>query len=401
LKVFEDEAVIHTMVKPFCGSCRLGLLLSLGLVLFQSSLAAQVRPPLEITPELDKLLNTALAEMYRYELDSADQKFDELVRQFPDHPIGYMHKAEVVWWRALRDNKNRSLQSTFERYTEEAISKGDRLTKQNPKEFYAFLYTAGAYGNRTRYHVYITRKYYPAMRAGMRGYDYIKSAYKLRNSYVDCLIGIGAYNYFAGALPAVIKIFAWMFAEGGDKDKGIEQLQAAAQKGEYGQTAAKMVLLGAFYNEKRFDEYRHLLISLIEQFPTNPVFITWLADFYQRQNKPAEGVASLNDLLHQSNNDIRGALATAQLQFEKARLELEKRALDDSISSLGAIINSKLQDAPLQARALLLRAFAWDLKGNRDSALSDYRNVLRLPDVDDSHKSAKQFLRSPYRGSLR
>lgn len=368
-------------------------------LLWRLTLPAQAA--FEMTPEVGRLLRNALDEMYRYELDLADRKFDELVRQFPEHPIGYMHKAEVVWWRALRNNGDKSLEAAFDRYTNQAVNQGQQLVKRNPHDFYALLYTAGAHGNRTRYYVYITRSYYRAMRAGLRGYGYVKTAQELRPDYADCLIGIGAYNYFAGALPAVIRFFSWMFVERGDKDKGIEQLKIAAEKGEYGRTAAKMVLLGAYYNEKRLDEYQQLLKELNQQYPSNPVFITWIASFYLRQRQLDSGIQFLATLLNQRNSNSRARLATAQAQYEKGRLEVEKRALDPAIASFTQLIETKIEDPPLQVKAQLWRAFARDLKGQREAAVADYHAVLGMVDIEDSHKRARRFLSTPYSGQLR
>ena len=109
------------------------MVLLLLLLLF-SHLLAHAQTQFEITPEVDRLLRNGLNKMYRYDLKEADESFDELVRRFPEHPIGYMHKAEVVWWHALRDNKNPKLEADFERYTDLAINKGDNLLKKNPKE---------------------------------------------------------------------------------------------------------------------------------------------------------------------------------------------------------------------------------------------------------------------------
>lgn len=339
--------------------------------------------------------------MYRYDLKVADEGFDELMRRFPDHPVGPMHKAEVVWWRALRDNKNRTLEEAFDLYTELAVSKGQNLLKQNASDFYAYLYVAGAYGNRTRYNVYVKKSYYRAMRAGIKGYDFIRPAHALRKDYIDCLIGEGAYNYFAGSLPAVMKIFSWMFGPGGDREKGIQQLELAAQKGEYGQVAAKMVLLGVYYNEKRFEDYQRLLSDLIRQFPSNPVFTMWQADFCVRLGQLDEGIQRLNALISDSRNEPRSKLALLQAQYEKGRLELRKQAVNDAVSSLTQVIEAKLPDDPLLAKARLLRGCALDLKDSRESAKADYQAVLQLAETDDSHKKAKNFLNRPYVGTVK
>ena len=356
----------------------------------------------EITSEIDRLLRNGLNKMYRYELQEADESFDELVRRFPEHPIGYMHKAEVVWWHALRDNKNPKLEADFERYTELAINKGHYLLKKNPRDFFALLYVAGAYGNRTRYNVYINKSYYRAMRAGIKGYDFVGPAQALRPNYVDCLIGTGAYNYFAGSLPTLLKLFAWMFTQGGDKAKGIEQLELAAQKGEYGQIAAKMVLLGVYYNEKRFEDYQQMTSGLIEQFPTNPVFVMWLADFYIRQGKLDDGNQKLTLLLDKGKTVSRSKLSLAQIHYEKGRVLLEKKSGNDAVANLTRVIESDLPAGdPLLVKARLLRGCAWDLNGRREQAVADYQAVLQLRDTDDSQRKARSFLKQPYQGRTR
>jgi len=371
-------------------------------LLFCFAPVAHAQNQFDLTPEIDRLLRDGLNQMYRYDLREADESFDELVRRFPEHPIGYMHKAEVVWWHALRDNKNPKLEADFERYTELAINKGHSLLKKDPKDFYALLYVAGAYGNRTRYNVYVNKSYYRAMRAGIKGFEFVGPAQALRPNYADCLIGSGAYNYFAGSIPTLMKIFTWMFTQGGDKEKGIQQLEVAAQKGEYGQIAARMVLLGVYYNEKRFDDYQRLTSELIEQFPTNPVFVMWLADFYIRQGRLDEGNEKLTLLLDKSKTASRSELSRAQISFEKGRVLLEKLNAEDAAASLTRVIDGDLPGGdPLLAKARLLRGCAWDLLGKREQAIADYQAVLLLRDTDDCQRKARAFLKQPYRARTR
>jgi len=373
--------------------------LVLLLLLFSLAPVAHTQTRFDFTPEIDRLLRDGLNRMYRYDLREADESFDDLVRRFPQHPIGHMHKAEVVWWRALRDNKNPKLEADFEQHTNIAISKGQALLKQNPKDFYALLYIAGAYGNRTRYNVYISKSYYRAMRAGIKGYDFVGPAHALRPNYVDSLIGMGAYNYFAGSLPAFIKVFSWMFTQGGDKTKGIEQLEMAAQKGEYGRTAAKMVLLGVYYNEKRLQDYDRLISGLIEEFPSNPVFVTWLADSHVRKGNLDRGREQLTVLLDKANGTSHSKLSLAQIHYELGRLMLEKRSVDDAVASSTRVIESELPAGdPLHAKALLLRGCAYDLKGRRQQAVADYQAVLEQRDTDDCQRKARGFLKQPYQG---
>jgi tetratricopeptide (TPR) repeat protein len=353
----------------------------------------------EMTPEVDRLIRVGLNDMYNYDLNAADKKFDELIRRFPVHPIGYTHKAMVVWWKALCDRKNKILEETFDRYIDEAIVKGQAILNKNQNDFYARLYTAAAYGNRTRFKATITRSYLAALRSGLKGHEHNKAALALRKDYIDCLIGTGAYNYFTGSLPIVIKPFAWMIGARGDKDKGIAQLELAAQKGEYGQTEAKTVLLGIYFNEKRFEDYKEMLISLIDQYPANPVYYVKLADFFIDQKKLDEGIQFFSELVKRGSNQAGLKISKEYASYEKGRLELEKKVLDKAFLSLTQVINAKPENKNLLAQAHLLRAFALDLKGQREAAKADYQTLLSLPDFEDSHGKAKRFLKTPYRGT--
>ncbi len=296
-----------------------------GLLAFGDILLAQAG--FEITPEVDQLIRSGSKDMYSFEMDEADKKFDELIHRFPDHPVGYMYRAEVIWWKALRDTKNKGLEEAFKRFTAEAIAKGKANLSKNGSDFYALVYLASAYGNETRYYVYVDKSYLRAMRSGMKGYRYIKTAYAQRKDYVDCLIGIGTYNYFTGALPFLMKPFAWMVGGRGNKNEGIKQLELASQTGRYGQVEAKTVLLGVYFNEERFDEYEKLLTDLIYEFPPNPVFYMWMADFFVTRKKLDEGIQFFAGLIKTDHGSSETRLSLEYANYEKGRLELEKKKL--------------------------------------------------------------------------
>ena len=308
-----------------------------------------------------------------------------------------MHKAELIWWKALMDTKNEGLKETFRRFNEQALLKGEESLARNPKDFYALLYLAGTYGNQTRFNVYISKSYFGAMSSGLKGYKYIKSAHTLRPGYVDCLIGLGAYNYFAGAVPLVIKPFVQMFSAPGNKTEGIKQLEQVAVKGEFGQIEARTVLLGVYLNEKKWGEYQKILRQLIAEFPSNPVFYAWLAAPFINQKRWGEGIQQFSELIDQANSN-GGRTGQGYAFYQKGRLELEKGDHESAIKSFSRILEMHSNDENLLARTFLLRAYANDLLGNRDSALADYRATLGLPNVEDTHRKAQQFLSSPYLG---
>lgn len=352
----------------------------------------------EMTPPVEQLVRSGQRDMYSCDYELANQKFDELVRRFPNHPIGYMYKAEVFWWVALRDKTNKSLENGFNQYTQQAIAKGEELLRNDPKDFHALLFLASTYGNKVRFLISISKRYVGALSPGKKGNSYCMEGLALRPDYVDLLIGPGAFNYFAGALPAVIKPFAWLLGARGDKEKGLKELQTVAAKGEFGQIEAKTVLLGVYYNEERFDDYRALTTGLIDLYPSNHVFYMWLANYYISRSQLDDGIHYFSDLLGRANKNSGVRISRDYAYYEKGRIELKKKVLDGAEISFSRAIEDGGKNANLLSLAHLRKGFVLDLRKRRDEALREYRTVLALPDVEECHKFASRFLRSPYQG---
>lgn len=279
---------------------------------------------LETHPELGLQLREGLQRLHQYDLEQADRIFSQMVKDHPDRPIGYVYLGEIYWWKALLDKRNKRLARSFERYTRQAIDKGKALLKKDESDFYAWLYLAKAYANRSRYKVTVTSSYLGAMLAGLKGRSHNAQAAVLRPDYIDCLIGIGGFNYFSGALPAVIKPFAFLIGARGDRELGLRQLETASQKGEYGRTTAKIVLLGVYYSEKRYDDYSDLLFRMIEQFPSNPVFYTWLGNAFVQRRRVEEGIRVFNQWIEEAGQDGAPRRPLKFLEIEKDKLELRR-----------------------------------------------------------------------------
>lgn len=290
-------------------------------LLLAPGLPAEDRGFLETHPELGLQLREGLQLLYRYDLEQAERVFARMVKDHPDRPIGYVYLGEIFWWKALLDKRNKQLARSFEKHTRRAIHKGKALLKKHDTDFYARIYLAKAYANRSRYKVTVTGSYLSAMLAGLKGRYHNALAAELRPDYIDCLIGIGGFNYFSGALPAVIKPFAFLIGARGDRELGLRQLETVAEKGEYGRTTAKIVLLGVYYSERRYHDYSDLLFRMIEQFPSNPVFYTWLGDAFVQRKQVEEGIGVFNRWIEEAGRDGAPRRPLKFLEIEKDKLE--------------------------------------------------------------------------------
>jgi tetratricopeptide (TPR) repeat protein len=222
----------------------------------------------------------------------------------------------------------------------------------------------------------------------------------LRPECVDCLIGTGSYYYAPEALPSILRHLAMVLGVRGDLSRSIRDLETAADKGEFAQTEAKIVLLGIYYNEKWFDKYKNLVLSLINQYPSNPLFYRWLTDFYLQQRQCEEGIRFFSGLLTETSMNPKFQVSRNYAFLAKGRLELERKALDAAVSSFTRGIEVARGNKGFLAQVHLLRGFALDLLGRRDLAIREYQTVLALPNVEETHRAASRFSKAPYQGRL-
>jgi tetratricopeptide (TPR) repeat protein len=346
----------------------------------------------------DSLIRKGLQLSYNLEYAPANKVWDELIQLYPEHPAGYVYKSALTWWQAVEDRENKSLERQFDQQTQVAINKGTVWIEGNPRDKIALAYLAGAYGNRTRFDVSVTHSYFSALRNGKKGHKYIEMAHAIDPKFYDAYIGLGSYNYFTGALPAVIKPFAWLLGARGDKNEGIAQLKLAIEKGEYAQTEAKIVMLSVYFSERRWDDYQQLLGSLMEEYPLNHVFYYWGADFYVMMQRWDAGIISFKNiekLIDPSRSDYASA-SYAWLQYSLARNYFAKRDWHNALESLNLAERRQTRNPVLMAQLFLLKGNTLDLLGRRGEAMACYEKALEYPSIEDSATKAKRYLKSAY-----
>jgi len=93
----------------------------------------------------------------------------------------------------------------------------------------------------------------------------------------DANVALGAANYIIGSLPAYKRFLLWFGAVRGDRQRGMEQLQLAAERGHYLRPFAMWLLALAAEREGRLDLALTLFGDLSREFPANAVFASELA----------------------------------------------------------------------------------------------------------------------------
>jgi tetratricopeptide (TPR) repeat protein len=167
----------------------------------------------------------------------------------------------------LRYQSNRR-EAEFYRYCDQAVEKAEKILAKDQSDDWARFFMGGADGYKGTYEARYER-YITAFRFGWKGVSVFLKMASSGSQITDINFGIGTYDYWRSAL---MKLLWWMPGVEDKREVGIAKLKEGMNNGVYSRTAAAMVLIDIYNNEKRFDEAAKLSASMMKKYPRAIVF---------------------------------------------------------------------------------------------------------------------------------
>jgi hypothetical protein len=254
-------------------------------------------------PAAAVMLDSGFRDLYKLDFQGARTEFRDYQKEQPADPVG--KAAEAASYLYEQFNQKGVLTSKFflddERFlggiegsgaanhnaaflaTNSAARQAAKARlKIDPRDPQALLAITMADGMESNYDELIEKKELPALTLMRQAEDEAKTLLAVDASASDAYVALGTSNYVIGCLPGYKKMFLWFGGIHGDKDRGMVQLQTAADQGHYLRPFAKILL--ALASEREHEDYRaHLLLSqLTKEFPENPLFAHELALLNER-----------------------------------------------------------------------------------------------------------------------
>ena len=264
---------------------RVVLFLATVLLSASDGRASQLNLPPEATE--------AIRLMYAGKTDQAIVLARDLEAARPEHPLGYLIEANVLWWKIYckvlerkyntidswsrqrapdpDDNAYLALSDKVTRLAEASITESDSAEME--------LYAGLGYASRARL-VGLRYEKMATARAGVEARKHLLRCLELDPNMTDANLGLGLYNYYVDTLSGIAKILRFfMGIPGGDKRVGLRQLETAATNAEMVQTEARFNMAKNLRNYD-FDYARAATAAapLTSDFPDNPVFLLLAGD---------------------------------------------------------------------------------------------------------------------------
>ncbi|MDR1123940.1 MAG: hypothetical protein LBL61_05000, partial [Elusimicrobiota bacterium] len=340
--------------------------------------------------------------IYNLDFDRAELFIARLEQANPDFPIALFGKTMIQWSRFEYEyeKSNRAAANKFEESISSSLNGIHTWLKNNPPDAYAYLALGGVYGVKGRFEL-ANRSYLSAYFSGRKGLKYMNKAVKLNPQMYDAYLGQGVYQYYAGTLPAVVKILAKLVISG-NADKGIKYLNLVMNKGRFCADSAKLLLVEIFIESDKY--YNPALAAryigqIIKKYPKNPLykFVGIIAEY---ENKNYDKViAAARDFLARIGKEkfyspiyiARAYTAIGTAQMAKGQYAAAADTFARSITATAAQEPSRWQMWNMLRYAQVL-----DISGRRAEALAIYNEIIRSKQNWGIDDIARPYLKKPY-----
>ena len=271
---------------------------------------------------VDTLVDNAIDLVYAKKYDDAMKMCDQVIQKYPENPMGYLGQAAIYHF-IMTNYRVNTFDSAYESLTSQAIKYGEQTIQKHKDDAYAYFVLGAAYGfrglNRIR-----KGQWFGAFKDGLKGVSNIKQAHAKDETLYDTYYGLGLYYYWKSAKVKVLTFLRLMKDE---REKGIEYLQIATQKGRFSAHEAVFALVEIYYYEDRYQEAFDLCLSLKQRFEDDPTWSYLIAKIAEKLNRPHDALpyfSKLLTLLEESPFQANSFLAECHHGIANACFELDQ-----------------------------------------------------------------------------
>jgi tetratricopeptide (TPR) repeat protein len=356
-----------------------------------------------LTPEMDALMSAGIEAIYRMDFAAADEACAKAMALQPDYPHPYLGRAAVdlIRFSYGSEQSDPSLLVSFEAKINEAVKVSEAWLKTHPDDPDGLLVLGAAHGISGRLAI-VRHKWLDAFRHGRVSMKSIRRALKVDPEFWDAYLGLGMFDYYVATIP---KFAGWLakIMLGGDRERGLQEIAVAYEKGHFTKTAAQLILI-EIHTEDDFgarDTKRslELMTDIRKRYPESAMFHSaYTVVLYEngQLDEALREARAYQDLL------AKGKYSSVYAAKGRALLGTMLWARGEKEAALAEFQAGAADAGSLKKWAVWSRArvgHVLDALGRRAEAVEAYRAVLAEPDTWDYRSVIKPCLAKPCVGS--
>jgi tetratricopeptide (TPR) repeat protein len=198
-------------------------------------------------------------------------------------------------------------------------------------------------------------------------------------------------------MPLAARIMAGVVGIRGDKKKGMALLNEVGSAKCESSTDALAALMLFLRREGKYDEGIAIAKILSSRYPRNFIFALEEANLLKDSGKGELAVAKYTDVLNKSKAGTYAAFHIDRAYFGLAEALKGQRHPAEALDAYNQVLKVRDSAQDVRVRALLGSGQMLDALNRRDSALTQYREVLALEPDSEQAARARAYLKQPFR----
>jgi hypothetical protein len=221
------------------------------------------------------LIKKGIDYVYNFKFDNADKVNQELKKLYPDHPINYLFRGMITYWKNYPLITTSEARGSFENDMRKCIELCDK-NKNHSNEAEILLINLCARGFLLLFYTDNDMSF-EVFPIASGTYQCIRKAFAFTAEHLDLYFFTGVYNYYREAYPQahpVYKTLAFLFPKG-SKVKGINDLRLVAKSSILLKAEAYTFLNDIYlYFENNFLTAASYSKNLHSIYPENPQYLS-------------------------------------------------------------------------------------------------------------------------------
>ncbi|MGV8059596.1 MAG: tetratricopeptide repeat protein [Smithellaceae bacterium] len=360
------------------------------------------------TNQFQSYLKLGIKKAFNLEFSNANVYLQKAVELEPENPTGYAFLSMITLFAyemSFDENIRKNNQDSMLRYVDETLARGEKRIQNNPTDSKAYL--AMAMAKTARFNWANQQKHYVSMaREASDIWEYLEKAKESDPQNYDLYFLMGSFRYHIDHLPRLTRFLSSLIITSGDRLKGLQELELAAQKGDLLKQLALSELSSNYLNfEKQPARALPIIRKLKEAFPNNYNFSFALANALsdlhrfddafniarELEKNIRSGIPPFAPQLRPRYDQLMGRIFFTQGDYDKAEESLQ-RALKDTTP----------YNARIRAWAFLRLGMISDARNERKKAQEYYSQALDVKEgAGAAQIEAQKYLETPYMPSAR
>jgi len=378
------------------------LLLTVLLIALLSPANAIAVSPMQAEP-LHTILRTGAERIFNLDTQGAVVQFQKAVGLDRENPVGYAFLAltYLFAYEMNFEQKDRETnQGYMLRYADEAVALGEKRLAKKPDDVQAHYAVVLAKIAKVRWAIGLKR-YTVIVQETTNIWDYCEKIKKEDPQHFDVYFPMGLLHYHLDMLPGFSRFISSLLITSGDRKKGIQELELAAQKGDLLKELAQAELVSVYSNyEKMPQRALPMARKLRDTYPRNYNFSFALANIVADLHRFDEAYAIARDIekgiatrtppyvpqLQTRYALLMGRILFNELKYDQAAVYLEQ---------------ARKETAPFNARvrawALVRLGMISDARKDRKKAQDYYSQAIDVEGGEGAAQvEARKYLSTPY-----